>query len=886
MNKTLIFYLVMILFGCRIYANETTRFSTAGFYEIPECGRKVFNFNTGWRFSKDPDNKLKDAFLENFDDSDWEKVALPHGLDLLPEESSGDKNYQGKAWYRKKFKAEPNFKGKKVFIHFEGIMGKSKIWINGKLIQEHFGGYLPAIADISEYIHYDRLNQISVLADNSNDPLFPPGKAQQAMDFAYFGGIYRDCMLIVHNKVYITDPNYENQTAGGGTVIWTSDLKGNKVTVNTKIHLRNENSSSTAGHINITLSDSSGQIVAKAKRPYKIHSKSEVYVSGNLKVDDPILWSPENPVLYTITYQVTDKKGAIIDGYKKEIGIRTVEFKGENGFWLNGKHYPEKLMGVNRHQDFAVIGNAMTNSLHYRDAVKLKEAGIRIIRSAHYPQDPAFLDACDRLGIFVITATPGWQFWNDAPIFEERVISDIRNMVRRDRSRPCVFFWEPILNETHFPESFSLKALKTVEEEWPYTPAYSACDPGSSGSKYYPVIYTAPNASNSSYHISPDRMDKNKVYFTREWGDNVDDWSANNSTSRVHRSWGEQPMLIQATHYANPPYEMTCYETFFNASKQHLGGTLWCGFDHSRACHPVNFYGGIMDSYRQPKYSYYMMMAQRPATVNTAVKAESGPMVYIAHDLSPFSSTDVTVYSNCEEVRLTVYENGKRYTYLRSSSDLKMPSPVIIFKDVYKFMELKKLARGNKRKEIYLLAEGLIDGKVVVSHKVRSALKPTKLKLRLDTSMPLRADGSDIAVVIAELIDDEGNVKHLNNDFVRFSIKGEGRLLENEPSKLHKLNWGSAPILVQSTSKPGEITIKAELETQGSCVAQPAEITITSICTDEKFIAEESEIRSASDNRHASSNNIAIKKRFSKEVQQELEKVYRQQEEFGEKTKY
>lgn len=201
-------------------------------------------------------------------------------------------------------------------------------------------------------------------------------------------------------------------------------------------------------------------------------------------------------------------------------------------------------------------------------------------------------------------------------------------------------------------------------------------------------------------------------------------------------------------------------------------------------------------------------------------------------------------------------------------------------------MELKKLARGNKRKEIYLLAEGLIDGKVVVSHKVRSALKPTKLKLRLDTSMPLRADGSDIAVVIAELIDDEGNVKHLNNDFVRFSIKGEGRLLENEPSKLHKLNWGSAPILVQSTSKPGEITIKAELETQGSCVAQPAEITITSICTDEKFIAEESEIRSASDNRHASSNNIAIKKRFSKEVQQELEKVYRQQEEFGEKTKY
>ena len=98
-------------------------------------------------------------------------------------------------------------------------------------------------------------------------------------------------------------------------------------------------------------------------------------------------------------------------------------------------------MGVNRHQDFAVVGNAMTNNLHWRDARKIKDLGLEIVRNAHYPQDPAFMDACDALGLFVIENTPGWQFWNDDPIFQSRVFDDIRNIIRRDRSRPSAFLW-------------------------------------------------------------------------------------------------------------------------------------------------------------------------------------------------------------------------------------------------------------------------------------------------------------------------------------------------------------------------------------------------------------------------------------------------------------
>ena len=119
-----------------------------------------------------------------------------------------------------------------------------------------------------------------------------------------------------------------------------------------------------------------------------------------------------------------------------------------------------------------MIGNALPNSLHWRDAKKLRDAGLRVIRNAHYPQDPAFMDACDELGLFVIVNTPGWQFWNDDPIFGQRVYDDIRNMVRRDRNHASVWLWEPILNETWYPEDFARNVADILKEEYPYPYCY------------------------------------------------------------------------------------------------------------------------------------------------------------------------------------------------------------------------------------------------------------------------------------------------------------------------------------------------------------------------------------------------------------------------------
>lgn len=873
-------------------------FSTAGFYELANSGREVYSMNPAWRFLK---GDTKNAQEINFDDSKWDVVSLPHGLELLPEEASGNLNYQGIAWYRKQFVADQKFRGKKIFLHFEGIMGKSQIWLNGKLITEHLDGYLPAVVDITNFLQWDTPNVLAVKADNSDDPLIPPGKPQRALDFTYFGGIYRDCFLVVHHSVFVTDPNYENETSGGGLFIYYPKVSAASAEMGLKLHIRNDSKKLFKGFVSFRLKNNKGEVVASYKKPLAIKEASASYIHSKMNINQPELWSPETPYLYDLEVTILDHQKKVVDGFIQKTGIKKLENKGVNGFWLNGKLVDEKLVGVNRHQEFAVIGNAVPNSLHWRDAKKLRDAGIRVIRCTQYPHDPAFLDACDQLGIFVIEAVAGWQFWNNDPVFAKRVYKHIRQMVRRDRNHASVFLWEPVLNETNFPYEYAKQAKACVDEEFPFNESLTACDPGSKGSELYPVVFTHPQSvtKGQSSVYNAGKSDPKKLYFTREFGDNVDDWNSHNSNSRVHRSWGECPMLEQALHYAHPSYNYTCLEALYSSDKQHLGGTLWHAFDHQRGYHPQPFYGGIMDAYRQPKTSYYMFMSQRPATKNKNLPAETGPMVYVANEMTPFSPKDVTVYSNCEEVRLTVYQGGKTFTYKRSSSDLKMPSPIITFKDAYHFMELKALSRAGKQNEVYILAEGLIDGKVVASHKRVPARRPSKLRLHVDDNgFKMQADGSDVMVVVAEIVDDNGNVKRLSNGSIKFTVTGEGHILGNNatntnPSPAH---WGSAPILVQATDKAGKIKVRAEIFGEGVHTIAPGEIVFESVFSNTKLLYNKSlletkyqiESKPQSFTKESNSEEVnslkgeinLLRKKIS---EYELKEVERQQDDFGEK---
>ncbi len=884
--KKITFSILFVWLSLSLWAARQPEFSTAGFFRLDNSGREVYSMNPAWRFHK---GAVEGAETKEFNDKDWTVVSLPDGIEYLPTEASGCINYQGEVWYRKHFTPDAALKGKKLFLHFEAIMGKSKVFVNGKLLTEYFGGYLPVIADVTDVLDWNGDNVIAVWADNSDDPSYPPGKAQDVLDYTYFGGIYRDCWLIAHNNVFITDPNYENEVAGGGLFVAFGKVSDALAEVQLKIHVRNATKNPFSGRVEYMLLQPDGTEVARLSDKIQVKAGRATTVSDRMPVKQPMLWTPSTPTLYNLLVRVLDKEGNVIDGYRRRIGIRSIEFKGKDGFYLNGRPYGKPLIGANRHQDFAVVGNAVANSIHWRDAKKLKDVGMEIIRNAHCPQDPAFMDACDELGLFVIVNTPGWQFWNDAPEFAQRVYSDIRNVVRRDRNHPSVWLWEPILNETWYPADFAKNTRDIVDAEYPYPYCYSGSDSEARGHENFPVYFAHPaNMQDASKEIDP-----TKTYFTREWGDNVDDWSSHNSPSRVARNWGEQPMRVQAQHYACPYYPVTSYDVLYKQSPQHVGGCLWHSFDHQRGYHPDPFYGGLMDVFRQPKYSYYMFMAQRPAVKNDR-NAGSGPMVYIAHEMTPFSGKDVTVYSNCDEVRLTFNKGGKTYTYKKDKNRPGMPSPVITFPDVYDFMVDKAFSRTQKQDDVYLLAEGLIGGKVVATHKVVPARRPEKILLWMDNEgTDLKADGSDFVTVVAAVADKNGNIKRLNNYNIRFSIEGEGRLLGG-PGVLANpvpVKWGTAPVLVQSTLKPGKIRITASVLFEGSQMPISGELEFESKLSVFPLVYDAADAARIPLGSASAGQNTASKTDAEREVERlrkelntlKLKEVERQQSEFGEK---
>ena len=870
------------------------KFSTAGFYAIENSGREVFSMNPAWRYHK---GEIANAEAVTLDDSQWSVVSLPHGTEYLPTEASGCINYQGVVWYRKHFELDKALKGKKLFLHFEAIMGKSRIFVNGKQLSEHLGGYLPVVVDITDAVNWSGDNVVAVWSDNSDDKSYPPGKPQRVLDYTYYGGIYRDCWLVAHNNVFVTDPNYENVTAGGGLFVAYDKVSEGSADVLLKAHIRNENNLPFKGSLAYEIKSAEGKVVAKSKGRIAIAGNDAASIERKITVSKPQLWTPDSPTLYNLHVLIFDSKGRLIDGYYRRIGIRSIEFKGREGFFLNGKHYNEPLIGANRHQDFAVVGNAVANSAHWRDAKKLRDLGMRVIRNAHCPQDPAFMDACDELGLFVIDNVPGWQFWNKEPQFEQYIYEDIRHLVRRDRNHPCVWFWEPTLNETRFPASFADNALRLVAEEYPYKGAYSSYDveARTKSNEVYPIQYTHPQEGNGSIYANKSLNLRDDVtYFTREFGDCVDDWNSHNSPSRVARNWGEVPMLVQAEHYAKPPYKYTSLDVLYRTFPGHIGGCLWHSFDHQRGYHPDPFYGGVADIFRQPKYSYYMFMAQRPPLKQENRLYETGPMVYIAHEMTPFSPKDVTVYSNCDEVRLTFLAGGKTWTYRKPKNDGGMPSPIITFKDVYNFMDDKEMSRKKRQKDVYLLAEGLMNGEVVAAHKVCPVRRPSKVMLWLDNEgNDLEANGSDFTTVVAAITDKEGNIKRLNNYYIKFHIEGEGRILggEGELANPAHVKWGTAPIVVQSTLNAGKIRITASVLFEGEEMLISGVLEFESKPTTQKMIYKESEAKllpTASESSFSAATaksdaDLAREREASAKNAERLKEVEKQQTDFGEK---
>ena len=833
--------------------------SIAGLFPLENSGRLVWNFNSGWRFHL---GDISGAEAQDFDDQSWEVVSTPHTVQLMPAEASGCRNYQGIVWYRKHFRLPKETEGRKVTLHFEAIMGKQTLYVNGREVKHHEGGYLPITINLSqlggfvgdEYV-------IAIKADNSDDKTYPPGKTQLTLDFAYHGGIYRDVWLIAKQKVAITDALEENKVAGGGIFVHYANISAKSADVYVNTEVRNNDSRSHTVTIEQSLSPSlpTGPVsrsLASSQTKVTLRPNEARTITQKLVIKNPQLWSPESPTLYNISTRVKEGKQSL-DGGITRIGIRSFEFKGKEGFWLSGQRY-HQLVGANRHQDFAYVGNALPNSQQWRDAKRLRDAGFTIIRTAHYPQDPAFMDACDELGLFIIVATPGWQYWNKMEGWAEKVQQNTRLIIRRDRNHPCVLMWEPILNETRFPEQFALDALQITKDEYPYPyRPVAAADVHSAGVKdHYDVVYGWPGDDFKSQEAARQgHMEEviTQCIFTREFGELVDDWYAHNNLNRASRSWGERPMLTQALSLFKSTDEL------YRTTGQFIGGCQWHPFDHQRGYHPDPYWGGIYDAFRQPKTALPMFAAtlSQPTepTLNgpvsggaTTVSPAAAPVVTIAHEMTQFSERDVTVFSNCDSVRLTMYDGEHCWTLpvchgspygAANGEAAHAPSQPVVFRDAWDFFEARNHSYTQKSwQSVKMVAEGIIGGQVVCRDERMPSRRSTKLRLRADEmGRPLVADGSDFIVVVCEVTDDLDHVRRLAKENIRFTIEGEGEIIGDATINANPraVEWGSAPVLIRSTRQAGKIRVRAEVQFPGTHAPTPAELEIESVPSKDMF---------------------------------------------------
>ncbi len=835
--------------------------SVAGFFPLDGSGRTVYNFNQGWRYHRGDANG---AEAMGFDDSKWQVVCAPHTLRLEPSEASGGRNYQGIAWYRKHFTMPADMLGKDITLYFEAIMGKQEIYVNGRKAVDHLGGYLPIIVNLSRLgVKAGEKCLIAVKADNSDDKSYPPGKKQSALDFCYHGGMYRDVWLIGKSPVAITDANEENKVAGGGVFLHYDNISEKKADIHINVEVGNKTTRNATPTVIATIKDKTGKPVAtiKQKNAVAAGATSTFYLHSTLKA--PHLWSPEEPYLYNVEIRVVEG-GKTTDGGIVRMGIRRAEFCGKEGFWLNGRLY-HQLIGGNRHQDFAYVGNALPNSQQWRDAKRLKDAGMTIIRAAHYPQDPAFMDACDELGLFIIVPTPGWQYWNKDPEFGQLVHENTRQIIRRDRNHTSVLMWEPILNETRYPKDFALKALDITKEEFPYPGRpVAVADMNSEGVKdNYDVVYGWTD------DIGKEGTPDDKCVFTREFGEMVDDWYAHNCLNRAARSWGEKPMLTAALSLCDTYGEM------FHNQHQFIGGCQWHPFDHQRGYHPDPYYGGIYDAFRQKKYAFEMFRSQ---------DRTQEPMVFVANEMTQFSDNDVVVFSNCDSVRLTQFEGDKVLTLPVVHNVADKPCAPVVFKGFWDFWKAREYSYKQRNwQRVSLLAEGIKDGKVVCSEKKMPSRRSTKIRLYADEmGKQLIADGSDFIVVVAEITDDNGNVKRLAKDNIRFTVEGEGRIIGDESilANPRTVEWGSAPVLIQATDKPGKITIHAQSAFSGVYAPTEASLTIESVPAELPKCYTDRPSESVQRTTDTSISSISTQM-TEEERQRTLEEVNRQQMDFG-----
>lgn len=549
--------------------------------------RERVNINRDWKFNL---GDMSGAENPTFNDSEWTRTNLPHSFSI-PYFMWKDV-YHGYGWYRKTINVGEDWKNKQIGIEFEGSFIETEVYLNGRRVGEHTGGYTSFYFDLTPYIHAGE-NVLAVRVNN----IWNPRVAPRAGDHQFSGGIYRDVWLNVTDHLRVAED---------GTFIYTENVSKVSADAFMECELRNDFDEAANAKLITVLYDASGKKVGKATSNFSVNPNSSVIVKQQFpKIKNPHLWSPENPYRYRAVTRVK-MNNVFVDEYHTRFGIRKMEWTADKGFFLNGEHY--YLLGANVHQDHAGWGDAVTNGAMTRDVQMMKDIGFNCIRGSHYPHDPAFAAACDSIGMILFMETANWGMgghgeegaWGEgAPAssyptvaadqhdYELSVLQQLKEKIRTHRNSPSIACWS-LCNEPFFcsPQvNDKMRALLNRE-----TDSARVWDP------------TREVAIGGSQRKGIDKLGKNAISF----------YNGDGASRSENQNPGVPNMVSEYGSTFNtgdrPGMFTPRWGDLVDGYKRpqwRSGQVLWCGFDHGTVAGYGLAKDGIVDYFRIPKRPYY-----------------------------------------------------------------------------------------------------------------------------------------------------------------------------------------------------------------------------------------------------------------------------------------
>ncbi|OON67869.1 beta-galactosidase [Hymenobacter sp. CRA2] len=720
----------------------------------------ALDFNPDWQFSQSRDTAVTAALFDRAATTlPWAAATLPHTAQLEPV-NTAQRQWQGISFYRKFFRVPAGAAGKRVAVHFGAAMHTADVYLNGRRLQRHYGGYLPFEVDLTDQLKPDQDNCLLVRLSNEDDPTVPPGKPLKDLDFNFYSGLYRGAELRLQAPLHITDAVQAGRVAGGGVFVNYTNVSAESATLRLQTEVQNHHPSAQSLQVHATLRDERGRVVAQQTEELRdVPANSFGRVVHLMNISRPQLWSPEQPYLYRLAVEVRQGR-QVLDRQELSTGVRSIRFAPE-GFYLNGQTL--RLRGTNRHQEYPYLGYAVSDNAQYRDAWKIREAGFNFVRCSHYPPSPAFLQACDELGILVMNSIPGWQFFGDAT-FQQRSLQNVRDMVRRDRNHPSIILWEAALNETGMSKPYMDEAHRIVHQELPFKEGVYTC--GWLDYAYDVFIPARQHAKAPDYW---NKYAQPKPILLCEYGDweyyaqnagfnqkAYEGLKESERTSRQLRGQGERALAQQALNFQEAHND--------NFRGPAVGDANWLLFDYKRGYAPDIESSGVGDIFRLPKFAYYFYQSQYGPVADR--HGFGWPMVYIANYWTPTSAKEVVVYSNADEVELLL--NGQivaRQKPDRNAFSDRLAHPPFTF-------ALPAFAPGTLQAVAYL------GGKRVATAERRTPGAPARLLLRYDRSnRDLSSGQQDAVFVYASVVDATGEVVPTATTRVRFAAQGPAELV-------------------------------------------------------------------------------------------------------------